>query len=67
LVASPDGCAAPVPMKAYAQPCWSAEDILPLDSAREWDTLDILVRFRVWMAEGGYAVGITKPLFDRAP
>jgi len=66
LVASPDGCAPPVPMRAFAQPCWSAEDILPLDSARERETLDILVRFRAWMAEQGYAVGITKPLYDRA-
>ena len=66
LVASPDGCAPPVPMKAYAQPCWSAEDILPLDSSRERDTLNILVRFQAWMAEQGYAVGITKPLYDRA-
>jgi len=66
LVASPDGRAPPVPMKAYAQPCWSAEDILPLDSARERETLDILIRFQAWMAEGGYAVGITKPLYDRA-
>lgn len=66
LVASPDGCAPPVPMKAYAQPCWSAEDILPLDSGRERETLNILVRFQGWMAEQGYAVGITKPLFDRA-
>jgi len=52
LVASPDGCAPPVPMKAFAQPCWSAEDIL--------------VRFQAWMAEQGCAVGITKPLYDRA-
>ena len=66
LVASPDGRAPPVPMKAFAQPCWSAEDILPLDSGRERDTLDILVRFRAWMAEGGYAVEVTKPLYDRA-
>ena len=66
LVAPPDGCAPPVPMKAYAQPCWSAEDILPLDSSRERDTLDILVRFQAWMAQQGYAVGITKPLYDRA-
>ncbi len=66
LVASPDGRAPPVPMKAYVQPCWSAEDILPLDSARERETLDILVRFQAWMAEEGYAVGITKPLYDRA-
>ena len=66
LVASPDGCAPPVPMKAYAHPCWSADDILPLDSGRERDTLDILVRFRAWMAEGGYAVEVTKPLYDRA-
>ena len=66
LVASPDGRTPPVPMKAFAQPCWSAEDVLPLDSARERDTLDILIRFRAWMAEEGYAVGITKPLYDRA-
>ena len=66
LVASPDGHAPPLPMKAYAQPCWSAEDILPLDSGRERDTLNILVRFQAWMAEQGYAVGITKPLYDRA-
>jgi len=66
LVASPDGRAPPVPMKAFAQPCWSAEDILPLDSSRERETLNILVRFQAWMAEQGYAVGITKPLYDRA-
>jgi len=66
LVASPDGRAPPVPMKAFAQPCWSAEDILPLDSSRERETLNILVRFQGWMAEQGYAVGITKPLYDRA-
>jgi len=66
LVASLDGRAPPVPMKAFAQPCWSAEDILPLDSARERETLNILVRFQAWMAEQGYAVGITKPLYDRA-
>jgi len=66
LVASPDGRTPPLPMKAFAQPCWSGEDILPLDSGRERETLDILVRFQAWMAEQGYAVGITKPLYDRA-
>ncbi len=66
LVASPDGCALPVAMKAFAQPCWSEDDILPLDSGRERDTLDILVRFQAWMAEQGYAVEVTKPLYDRA-
>jgi len=66
LVASPDGRTLPLPMKAFAQPCWSAEDILPLDSSRERETLNILVRFQAWMAEQGYAVGITKPLYDRA-
>ena len=66
LVVSPDGRAPPVPMKAFAQPCWSAEDILPLDSGCERTSLDILVRFQAWMAEQGYAVGIAKPLYDRA-
>ena len=66
LVASPDGRALPAPVKAYAQPCWSATDIAPLDSGQERRTLDILVRFRSWMAEQGYAVEITKPLYDRA-
>lgn len=54
-------------MKAYAQPCWSADDVLPLDSSREQETLDILVRSRAWMADQGYAVEITKPLYDQAP
>lgn len=66
LVASPDGYAPPGPVKAYAQPCWLAEDILPVDSSHERRTLDTLMRFRAWMAEHGYAVEITKPLYDRS-
>ena len=43
LVASPDGRAPPVPMKAFAQPCWSADDILPLvnDPSDPLGTLDL--------------------------
>lgn len=66
LVAPPDGHAPPMPVKAYAQPCWSAEDILPVDSSHERQTLDILICFKTWMAEHGYAVEITKPLCDRS-
>ena len=50
-VASPDGCAPPVPMKAFAQPCWSAGDILPLDSGWERASLDIM--FAVAVARKG--------------
>ena len=42
-------------------------NILPVDSSKERASLDILVRFQGWMAEQGYAVEITKPLYDRAP
>ena len=40
--------------------------MLPLDSANERRSLDILVRFREWMGTQGYAVEITKPLHDRS-
>ena len=66
LVASPDGCAPLAPLKAYAHPCWSASDMLPLDSANERRSLDILVRFRDWMGTQGHTVEITKPLHDRS-
>ena len=66
LVASPDGRAALAPLKAYAHPCWSATDILPLDSSHERRALDLLVRFQGWMAERGYTVEVTKPLYDRS-
>jgi len=66
LVASPDGCQPLVPLEAYAHPCWSATDILPLDSSHERRCLDILVRFQGWMAAQGCHVAITKPLHDRS-
>ena len=40
--------------------------MLPLDSANERRSLDILVRFGDWMGTQGYAVEITKPLHDRS-
>ena len=40
--------------------------MLPLDSANERRSLDILVRFRDWMGTHGYTVEITKPLHDRS-
>jgi len=66
LVASPDGRAAMAPLKAYAHPCWSATDILPVDSSHERRSLDRLVGFQGWMAEQGYVVELTKPLHDRS-
>jgi len=66
LVASPDGRAAMAPLKAYAHPCWSATDILPVDSSHERRSLDRLVGFQSWMAEQGYVVEVTKPLHDRS-
>ena len=66
LVASPDGRAPLAPLKAYAHPCWSASDMLPVDSSNERRSLDILVRFRDWMGTHGYSVEITKPLHDRS-
>ena len=66
LVASPDGRKPLAPLKAYAHPCWSSTDMLPLDSANERRSLDILVRFRDWMGRQGYTVEITKPLHDRS-
>ena len=66
LVASPDGRAPFVPLKAYAHPCWTETDMLPLDSTNERRSLNILVRFASWMAKQGYAVEITKPLHDRS-
>ncbi len=65
LVASPV-CQQPLALlKAYAHPCWSATDILTLDSSHERRWLDILVRFQGWMATQGCQVAITKPLHDR--
>ena len=66
LVASPDGRAPLAPLRAYAHPCWSATDMLPLDSSNERRSLDILVRFQDWMGTQGHAVEITKPLHDRS-
>ncbi len=66
LVASLDGRAPLAPLRAYAHPCWAASDMLPVDSANERRSLDILVRFRDWMGTQGYAVEITKPLHDRS-
>ncbi len=66
LVASPDGRAPLTPLKSYAHPCWSATDMLPVDSSNERRSLDILVRFQDWMGTQGYGVEITKPLHDRS-
>ena len=66
LVASPDGHSPPVPLKAYAQLCWSADDMLPVDSAHERRCLDILTEFRDRMAGLSLDVEIQKPLFDRS-
>jgi len=66
LVASPDGRAALAPLKAYAHPCWSATDMLPVDSSHERRSLNRLVGFEGWMAEQGYVVEVTKPLHDRS-
>jgi len=66
LVASPDGRAAMAPLKAYAHPCWSAKDMLPVDSSHERRSLNRLVGFQSWMAEQGYVVEVTKPLHDRS-
>jgi len=66
LVASSDGHQPLAPLEAYAHPCWSATDILPLDSSHERRCLDILVRFQRWMATQGCHVELTKPLHDRS-
>ena len=66
LVASPDGSAPLLPMRAYAHSCWSATDILPLDSSREARCFNILVSFQGWTAGQAYTVEITKPLYDRS-
>ena len=66
LVASPDGRQPLAPLEAYAHPCWSATDMLPLDSSHERRCLDILVRFQGWMAAQGCQVALTKPLHDRS-
>ena len=66
LVASPDGRPPLVPLKAYAHPCWTDSDMLPVDSTNERRSLDILVRFAGWMGKQGYSVEITKPLHDRS-
>ncbi len=66
LVASPDGQQPLAPSEAYAHPCWSATDMLPVDSSHECRCLDILVRFQGWMAAEGCQVAIAKPLYDRS-
>jgi len=66
LVASPDGRASMAPLKAYAHPCWSATDMLPVDSSHERRSLHRLVGFQAWMAAQGYVVEVTKPLHDRS-
>jgi len=66
LVASPDGSAPLMPLEAYAHPCWSATDLLPVDSTHERRCADILVSFQSWMAGKGLTVEITKPLYDRS-
>lgn len=66
LVASPDGRAPFVPLEAYAHPCWSSADALPVDSSHERRCLDILVGFQSWMATQGCTVEVTKPLYDRS-
>jgi len=66
LVASPDRRAPLMPLKGYAHPCWTASDMLPVDSSNERRSLDILVRFGDWMGTQGYGVEITKPLHDRS-
>ncbi len=66
LIASPDGQQPLAPLEAYAHPCWSATDMLPLDSSHERRCLDILVRFQNWMTEEGCQVALTKPLHDRS-
>jgi len=60
LVASPDGLAPLVPIEAYAHPCWSATDLLPVDSTHERRCADILVSFQSWMAGKGLTVEITQ-------
>lgn len=66
LIASPDGRQPLVPLEAYAHPCWSARDVLPLDSSHERRCLDILVAFQRWMAAQSCRVELTKPLYDRS-
>lgn len=66
LVASPDGKVPPAPLEAYAHPCWSEEDMLPVDSTHERRCLGILASFQSWMAGQGCTVEITKPLYDRS-
>jgi len=66
LIASPDGQQPLAPLEVYAHPCWSATDMLPMDSSHERRCLDILVRFQNWMTEEGCQVALTKPLHDRS-
>jgi len=66
LVASPDGHQPLASLEAYAHPCWSPTDLLPLESSHERRCLDILVRFQDWMAAQGCQVALTKPLHDRS-
>jgi len=54
-----------MPLEAYAHSCWSATDLLPLDSTHERRCADILVSFQSWMAGKGLTVEIAKPLYDR--
>jgi len=51
---------------AYAHPCWSATDALPMNSTHERRCADILAGFQVWMARKGLTVEVTKPLYDRS-
>ena len=64
LVASPDGRAPPVPLQAYAHPCWADDDMMPVDSTHERRCLNILVRFQNWMTGQHLHVYIEKPLYD---
>lgn len=66
LIASPDGHTSPLLLEAYVHPCWSAVDLLPVDSTHERRCLDILARFQGWMAGRGFAVEITKPFYGRS-
>ena len=66
LIVSPDGQQPLAPLEAYAHPCWSATDMLPVDSSHERRYLDILVRLQGWMAAKGCQVAIAKPLHDRS-
>lgn len=66
LVASPDRGAPVVPLQAYAHPCWTDDDMMPVDSTHERRCLGTLVRFQGWMARENLHVRIVKPLYDRS-